>query len=435
VSFTRGAVLVFAAALCIAPAPARTQSPQQHPDPLKHVALSNDVWFALGGTQRLRAEWVRNFLGGGPGVRDDDFGLSRTQVNVDLHLGSSLRLFAEGRHATVRSRELPGGARPNDRDELDWGSLWAEGSATIGAVHSSLRVGRQEIALGRERIFSPSDFSNVRRLFDAAMLNVNRDLFTLTAFYAHPVMSRPYESNRTLDEVDVLGVQGAWHRRNSAALLEAYVFNRDFDNNLDQRTTIGTRLLTPVFAQFQGEVELAFQFGTQGPSDARAHMLATDLTRTFATKWSPSLTAGFDWSSGTGRGWGPMTGTWDILYPLGHSYAGYADMLSRRNLMEIRGVAQASPLESLRLRASGHLFRRASLFDAAYDLGGMPFRPPAPPAGRDIGSEIDVTAQWRTLRYLRFDLGGARFFPGAYMRATGPAQTYTWAFASVAATY
>jgi hypothetical protein len=164
-------------------------------------------------------------------------------------------------------------------------------------------------------------------------------------------------------------------------------------------------------------------------------MFALDVTRAFGIRWSPSVTLGFDVSSGSGSDDPPQSHTWDVLYTLGHSYTGYADVNGRRNLTEARGVVQAVPLESLRLRLGAHAFRRTSLDDAVYDDGGNVFRAAVAGAPAAIGAEVDFTAQWRFARFFRADAGIARYAPGDFLRATGPALPYTWGFASLAVTY
>ncbi len=435
--------IIVALGLMMAAADAAAQTPaREAPLPLKHIRLSpsGDVWMALGGTQRFRVERDENYLGGGSGVRDDGFGLSRTQLSVDLHLNGSTHLFVEGRHVTARSRDLPGGIRSSDRDNFDWAQLYAERSARLGTVRSSLKVGRQEFLFGRERIVTSSDWSNVRRLFDAATLMATDRSFTLTAFYSHPVLVRQTEKNERDNNTDFWGIQGAWKKAQSPALLEIYAFDRHTDSIAStpetHRLTLGARALSPIVAGgWQAELEGGVQTGSRGSNDVRAFMFASDLTRTFTTAWSPSITFGFDVSSGTGSGEPSQSHTWDVLYTLGHSYTGYADVNGRRNLTEFRGVLQAVPTAPVRLRLAAHAFRRTSTDDAVYDDAGGVFRPSIPDAPSAIGKEVDFTVQWRFARFFRIDAGGARYAPGAFLKATGPAQPYTWMFASVAATY
>lgn len=430
-----------ALAACALQLGAQTPAPES-PLPFKHIRLSpgGEIWMALGGTQRFRVERDENFLGGGAGVRDDQFGLSRTQLSVDLHVRRSTRLFVEARHVTARGRDLPGGIRSSDRDNFDWAQIYAERTARLGSVRSALKIGRQEFLFGRERVVTSGDWSNVRKLFDAATLTATDRNFTLTAFYSHPLILRQTDRNERDDHTDFWGMQGAWRKTQSPALLEIYAFDRRTDSTgttpETHRLTLGARALSPILAHgWHAEVEGGMQIGSRGSDNVRAFMFVTDLTRTFSVRWSPSITLGFDMSSGTKTGDAPQSHTWDVLYTLGHTHTGYADVNGRRNLTEFRGVVQALPFDALRLRLATHAFRRTSRDDAVYDDAGNVFRPSFAGAPSPIGTEVDLSAQWRFARFFRADVGAARYTPGAFLRATGPAQPYTWMFASIAVTY
>jgi hypothetical protein len=123
-------------------------------------------------------------------------------LHADLHAGPHLRAFVEGRHATAAGRALPGGRRPLDQDAWDVQNAFVDIAccAATGAVApvamATLRVGRQEIALGRERLLSPLDWANARRSFEGARLQARRGSVGVDAFWARPVVVRQSQRNR-----------------------------------------------------------------------------------------------------------------------------------------------------------------------------------------------------------------------------------------------
>lgn len=407
-------------------------------DPIKHIDLVGGAYLSLGGSARFRAERDANFLGGGSGTRDDSFGSSRAYLHADIHGSYGTRVFLEGRVARAQGRDLPGGERASDRDDLDWNNLFGEVTRGLPGVRATARYGRQELLLGRERLVSPSDWSNVRRSFEGAVLEIQQQAVLLTAMYVHPIVASPTDKNRPDNRTTLYGGYLTW-RRESPALFEAFVLAKRIDasgaSERFTRTTISARVIQPLIAGWQAEIEAGVQLGSMGDTSIRANMIATDFTRRWTGRWSPSLTLGADRSSGTSSGHAAQSGTWDVLYALAHSYVGYADVLARRNVTELRAVAQASPATRVRLRAAAHLFRRTSDDDGTYDTSGSPAHASLPGASMNIGSELDVTAQWRLQRHLRLDAGGAIFTPGAFMKDAGAGQTYTWAFASLTATF
>ena len=410
-------------------------------DPLKHIVLGDDAWLSLGGHLRARAESDDNFLGGGPGNRTDKFGLLRVQLHADLHVFTYGRLFVEGRVATARGRDLPGGIRAADRDDADIQNAFVEmGGVPMGGWTWTARVGRQELLAGRERVVSPLDWLNVRRTFQGAAIEGRGEAWSLSAFATHPVTVVPAGMNVPDVHTAFWGAQLSHAPRGQPRVTELFLLVKGTDAAgavpAAQRTTIGVRHLGPIpDTRFSCEIEGGAQLGASGGNAVTAFMVVTDVTAKWKGDWAPTLGAGFDYASGTGAGAAPQSGTWDQLYPLSHAFLGFADVLGRRNVVEERVVATASPTATLTLRGSIHAFQRASTTDAAYDVTGAVLRATGASTAGDIGGEADLTAQWRVGRHLRLDGGVARFSPGTLMRETGAASPYTWVYASVTATF
>jgi protein SCO1/2 len=134
-------------------------------DPLKHMTLSDGggAWLSLGGHLRVRGESVRHFLGGGTGTRTDAFLAVRAHLHADLHLGTHLRGFVEGRVADVAGRELPGGARPLDRNRGDLGNAFVE------LRHAERRAPQRGSAvrvIGARTHHLAARLGNVRQVFE-----------------------------------------------------------------------------------------------------------------------------------------------------------------------------------------------------------------------------------------------------------------------------
>lgn len=411
-------------------------------DPLKHIALSDGggVWLSLGGHVRVRSESDQQFLGGGAGTRTDAFTMARVHLHADLHLGAHARAFVEGRVADVAGRELPGAARPLDRNRGDLGNAFFEVGGTVGGARTAARIGRLELLLGRERIVSPLDWANVRRVFEGGSVDVKRGALAFSAFAVHPVVLRQLRHDIADHNIRFGGATMAWQPPRGGRVIESALLLKSVrgvgTSPGTTRATATARVITPIA---RPDLVLEVEGGAQRIDGASgiswASMIASDLAWSPKRRWAPSLGIGLDRASGTQAGDAAQSGTWDQLYPLAHAYAGYADVLGRRNLVEERIVAQLSPRPTLRLRTSAHAFQRASAADAAYDVAGAVFRPAAGGTSRDVGAELDLTAQWRLGTHLRLDGGVARFTPGEFMRQSGSARPYSWVFSSLTATF
>ena len=126
----------------------------------KYVPLTEDgwLWASFGGQFRFRYEKWRDF--GFVRTNDDGFELFRTLLHADLHVGENVRFFVQGKSAFATERNLPGGQRGLDVDELDLQNAFADVSIPFAGGTFTFRPGRQELLFGKQRLVSPLDWSN-----------------------------------------------------------------------------------------------------------------------------------------------------------------------------------------------------------------------------------------------------------------------------------
>ena len=121
----------------------------------------DQVRFTFGGELRLRGEWDRRTVG----VGADAATLSRIRLGVRADLAEWIRAYAQLQDARAWGTE---GSTLVDAsaDYLDMHQVYAELGSDAGAA----RLGRQEVALGDERLVGAVGFSNTGRAFDGARL-------------------------------------------------------------------------------------------------------------------------------------------------------------------------------------------------------------------------------------------------------------------------
>jgi hypothetical protein len=412
-------------------------------DPIKHVPLApgGSSYLSFGGQLRFRGESSRGFLLGGPGIRDDDFALSRLLLHGDLHVGTHLRAFVELKHATVAGRELPGGKRPLDEDVHDIQNAFIDLSAPLWSWRATARLGRQELLFGAERLLSPLDWTNTRRTFQGARAILTRGGIKAEAFAVNPVVIRQRERNRPDDDVNVWGASLERASASGPSRLQLYAIglneNRVAPAVSQRRTTTGARIQQALPLGTVAQVEGAWQSGHVGADRLSAWFVATDLTRAFTQlPLRPSFSVGADVASGDNAPGDGVSGTFGQLYPLAHAYAGFMDVLGRQNLTELRAVMSLVLPPGVQLRVSAHDFARATRGDAIYGVSGGVLRPAAPNSSRAIGRELDITAGYRIGRHLRLDVGYGHFNPATVLRlSSAGAVPSDWAFASTSFTF
>ena len=416
-------------------------------DALKYMPLADSaaIYVSIGGQLRYRTESVSNFLLDGTPGRSDAFGLTRVLLHADVHVSWPLRLFVEGKHALAQGRDLPGGRRPLDQDQWELQNAFVDVACCGPTPGATLRLGRQELLLGSQRLLSPLDWTNTRRTFEGAKLTGRVSGLLLDAFWTRPVIIRVDGANLSDDNSVFTGLTVRPATPGSLAW-ETYLMRLEQGSETllwgrqgeHDRVTIGGRLSKALGSgATRVEVEGAWQGGTLADEDISAFFVASDVTRSFAALLArPTVGVGFDYASGDDEPGDDRAGTFHQLFPLAHAFAGYMDILGRQNLVEIRAVTTAAPAAPLVLRVSGHHFLRANDADGAYAVGGGALRAPSGSSERTIGSEVDVLATYRPSPESRLEIGYGHFFPGAFMTESAAGATDSdWVYAAVVLTF
>ena len=268
--------------------------------PFKHIPLGRQgqVWVGFGAQLRARVESWRNFGFDAALDHDDDFVLYRVLLNADLHLGKRLRSFVEAKSAVLTDRNLPGGRRPADADDIDLQNAYLELSlAPAAALGITVRAGRQELLFGKQRLVSPLDWANTRRTFDGARGTATIRDWTLDGFFVRPVRVVKSGFNRWDRDTDFFGLHTA-RKPGRAPGLEAYwlMLRREtaaFNGTAgpESRHTFGARLAGTVGGgRAEYDFEAAYQRGRLGAGTISAAMFGGELAYTVAQGWAPDFT-------------------------------------------------------------------------------------------------------------------------------------------------
>ena len=407
-------------------------------DPIKHVPLTDDgrAWASFGGALRARVESWQDFAF----VRgnDDTFLLGRARLHADLHVGESFRVFVEGISAHTTDRDLPGGRRTLDVDVLDVHNAFADLRIPLGAENGTvtLRVGRQELLFGKQRLVSPLPWANAMRSWDAARAILELERWRVDAFYPRYIPVQSYEFNDWGPGSNFYGVYGAGGIDVPLGL-DAYVLGLERDDVAfngsagdENRYSLGARLGGALGKSgFDFDVEGTYQLGEVGSADVSAWSLASEGGYRFReTTGSPRLHLGFDYASGDDTPADGEVETFNQLFPLGHAYLGTMDFIGRQNVIDASAGVTVKPTEKLTVKLTGHLFWRASDEDAVYNPGGGVLRAGSHSSRSEVGQEIDLAATLAVNRHLTLEGGYSHFFPGDVIEDSGPDEDVDWLY-------
>jgi hypothetical protein len=423
-------------------------------DPIKYIPLneSGDWYLSLGGQARYRYEYFDNFNFGAPGQQDDNgYHLGRLLGHVDAHFGPYVRGFAQVIAAGETGRDPD--ARPGlDENDFDFHQAFVDVNLPLADKMLTLRGGRQDLLYGAQRLISPLDWTNTRRTFDGAKASfaISRT-HTLDAFYVNPVVVDEGPVDHANDDAfagvyDTIGLPDLLPGAGSKA--EWYLLYLDRPaatfaqgTGSEERYTIGGRFsISP--KPWDADVEAAYQFGDFADGDISAWMIATEVGYTFADAiLAPRVYLGFDVASGDDDPTDGDLGTFNQLFPLGHAYFGYIDVIGRQNVIdahpgvEVTLVKEQRNVKKLSLRADYHLFWRYSDADALYGVSGAIQRADGGSDAAYVGAELDLNLNWQIDRHTAAYFGYSHFFAGDFIEESGPDEDIDFVYAAVTYTF
>jgi len=342
-------------------------------------------------------------------------------------------------------RDLQGGRTTAFVDEVDLLNGFVDVMIPLGDVASvTVRGGRQELIFGSQRLVGPGDFTQVPHTFDGGAAFVRIGDWTITPFWtlAVPIINK-YKFNDSTTDQHLFGIFGTGPLHLLPVNLDLYwlgvnnalaTFNGT--SGREHRQTLGGRTWGKIGqTNLDFEVEGAGQFGSVGSGNIAAGMFTTVLGYTVPiASVSPRVYLEFDYASGDSKPGGGV-GTFNQLYPNGHSYLGYIDYIGRQNIISPSAGLTTTPIRDLTLSLQQYIFWRASDRDAIYNKAGGVLRPGTGTTARYVGAEIDLLATYNLTRHWLGYAGYSRFFTGEFIRKTGPDKDSDFLYAAIQYTF
>ena len=396
-------------------------------DPIKNIHLDDDWRLTLGGEFRFQLHHETNKAFGATEPPSDTFQLYRFLLHADLRYKKLFRVFAQGIQAINEERSLA--PRGIDENKWDVHQLFFDIRLLGEELPLTLRVGRQELQYGNERFVSPLEWASVRRRFDAVKLFAHGEKWNVDLWYAKPVVVQRKQRDRYNEDVDFYGAYVTYKGIPRHGLDFFFFAIDDTGNRINPNGKAGDRSVYTLGSRFWGttgnfdyEAELAGQWGHWAGDTVQAWSWSIDGGYTFAdTAWKPRVGAGFDWASGDDDPLDGKVGTFDQLFPLGHKYFGFLDLIGRQNMTALNLNVAAWPVaKKVKTAIAYHAFWLHENKDALYNAGGgATRRDPTGFSGTEVGHEIDMTVAWNIDRHQKVLLGWSHFFQSDFIHNTG----------------
>lgn len=395
-------------------------------DPIKRWHVGDNFLLSSGGELRYRYVGELNSRLSG---MDNDYHQFRARTYGDIWFRNKARVFIEYLSATQTGAELPPLAL--DRNPADLLNLFVDWKVfQEGGVPSYLRVGRQELLFGSQRLIAPHDWANTRRTFEGFRWFWHAPVWNVDVFAVRPVVVNADQfDDRDVDQT----FSGFWLTKKirPGTVRDFYilyssnarpVLGRNGQRGGQETTTFGIRYAGDVDGRWLYDFEGMYQTGNRAFQTVSAGAYAAGVGyRARNLDWNPSFWAYNEWASGTPD---PATslryGTFNPLFPFGHWYFGFLDLIGRQNINDFSMQFSAQPTKWILTLLQYHHFSLVHAKDGLYTPDGAVLRRAAAGgSGRFVGQELDALANVRLSAHQDLLLGYSAFFPGAFVLNTG----------------
>lgn len=394
-------------------------------------------WLRVRGEFRERAEGFDGF--GFTPARDDFYFLSRLRLNATVAPSSLVSFQTQLQDARVADKTVGPTTTPF-RAPLDVRMAFAD----IGTAKSrvAVRVGRQELAYGDQRLVGHVSWVNAARTFDGAKVTLRRKALSVDLFATSVVRILETQFDKSGAGNRFAGAYATVSSLVPKASVEPYAFWKRDRNVLAESGTRGTLDIGTFGVRWVGQLPGRFEYNTD--TAVQTGSVASDAVRTWAGHYqlrsapygstSVRLVSEFNYASGDRTPNDGTRGTFDQLYPTPHDKYGLADQVGWRNIQHLRAGVELTPAKNLPITASYHSFWLAQKRDGLYAANGtLLARVAAGAASAHVGQEVDVQVSRALTPQLQLAGGYAYLAPGAFLKQATPGASYSYPY--VMATY
>jgi hypothetical protein len=401
-----------------------------------------------------------------PTTNSNEYWLSRLMPRVG-YTGDWISTAVELRSSYSFGDDRYTATSPGKNLAEDDGPLQLElGYVTIGDLKEfplTLKVGRQELNFGDQRLVGAAMWLNIPHTFDAVKARYQNSFLGVDLFAADLVYVRGnhFDASNSQDRLSGAYVDLPGLSKND--VVELYVFARNIARGIvtddwslvpapfrftapQDTYTLGTHAKSKggAYGPWDYGIEAMVQFGNRtAVFPATSVTLAENAPRLDQSAWAFILQGGYTWkdimwtprlalivssASGDHNSADMNSQTFMNLLPSNHGLYGAMDLSSLQNIEDCRLSFTIKPSVNTRLALDVHQQYLEDTHDYWYNVAGVPRNTPGatPGSGKgfginpgyspDLGQEIDVIGGWTVAKGLLLEGGIGHFFRGDYVK-------------------
>ncbi len=394
---------------------------------LKEIRIGKNNFISFGGELREQYQYFENSNFGDvpPTFKNATFNQiwHRVMLHSNIELGEKTRVFVQ-LNSTFRFFNDNPLTPEIDENRLSLHQAFIDYSF---AKNWLMRIGRQEMGYGNNRMLTFREGPNTRLTYDAVLVKHSTRKRKIDFIALTPVISR----NDVFDDQSFKDViVGIYITENLIAqklLLDYYFINfksnqrrYNFINDDENRQSYGFRIFSNN-PTLNYEIESTYQSGKFVSKKISAFGLSTDLNFLISAKKKIIIGFGANYFTGDKSKTDNKLNTYNLIFSK-PSY-GLAAPIGSSNIINVNPYIKITPLKEINIYTGVYIMGRQSNQDGTYSPGMAQVRPNVNnlfgTTKKRIGLQYALEASFQLNANFSFALDGAYFKAGKYVRETG----------------
>lgn len=393
---------------------------------LKYSRLSNSyrLFISAGGEIRYQYFRYKDEQWGDIPEDKDGYILTRYLAHADLHIGNHIRTFVQLQSSLANSRISPD---PVEENLLDIHQAFMDVDFILQNVNKfTIRIGRQEILYGSQRLVAVREGPNNRQAFDAARLLYAGKRIKSDFFYSYYVKSisgifddgfnastKFWGSYNVINRVPLIRNLDIYYL---GILKDSTAF--DDGEGKELRHSIGSRIWQN-YNSFRYDVEGLFQFGKFAGKNINAWTISLNTGYKFnSIKLKPELGLKAELISGDKYFDDNKLQTFNPLFPKGN-YFGLAALIGPANLIDLHPSLSSKIFKNLVVNMDYDVFWRASQNDGMYAPNVSKIYSGKNISAQYIGQQYSTDIVYTPNHFLYFRAEFTWFDTGSFLKMAG----------------
>jgi hypothetical protein len=391
---------------------------------MKYLPLSRtgNTWLSFGGEVRYQYFHFTNEDWGDAPKDKDGFILTRYLGHADLHVGKHFRTFVQLQSSLAGGKvQSPS---PVDENQLDLHQAFFDVMLPLKENQTiTLRMGRQEMMYGSQRLVSVREAPNNRQAFDAAKLIYQSKRLRADAFYSYYVTAKKeIFDDKLSSDIRFWGAHAAFSQVPFLHNIDAYYFGlwkaeAEYDDGTgrERRHSIGTRVWKRS-SDWQYDFEGVYQWGKLADNNISAWTLSSNTSYIFSsTPLKPELGLKAELISGDKDHGDGRLQTFNPLFPKG-AYFGLAALIGPSNLADAHPYLNLKLSKELSWQTDYDLFWRMSGNDGIYGPNARMIYTGKNTTSTEIGQQLGTSLEYTPNPFLYFRAEFTWFKAGKYLK-------------------